>query len=67
MQQNNEMTILVNDAEKGTDIDPREAQRILEIAQANLSQAEGKRQRIEANWVIRRARARVEATNAILY
>lgn len=49
MQQNNEMTILVNDAEKGTDIDPREAQRILEIAQANLSQAEGKRQRIEAN------------------
>ena len=40
---NNEITILVNDAEKGSDIDPQEAQRTLEIAEANLSRAEGKR------------------------
>nr|ANJ59857.3 ATP synthase CF1 epsilon subunit [Nymphaea jamesoniana] len=64
---NNEITILVNDAEKGSDIDPQEAQRTLEIAEANLSKAEGKRQVIEANLALRRARARVETINAISY
>ncbi|OMP13973.1 hypothetical protein COLO4_00523 [Corchorus olitorius] len=43
---NNEITILVNDAEKGSDIDPQEAQQALEIAEANLRKAEGKRQRL---------------------
>ncbi|TYI00920.1 hypothetical protein ES332_A11G165500v1 [Gossypium tomentosum] len=62
---NNEITILVNDAEKGSDIDPREAQQALEIAEANLRKAEGKRQTIEANLALRRARTRVEAINAI--
>ena len=62
---NNKITILVNDAEKGSDIDPQEAQRTLEIAEANLSKAEGKRQVIEANLTLRRARTRVEAVNAI--
>ncbi|KAI3956677.1 hypothetical protein MKW92_017309 [Papaver armeniacum] len=42
-QCNNEITILVNDVEKGSDIDPQEAQKALEIAEANLSRAEGKR------------------------
>lgn len=62
---NNKITILVNDAEKGSDIDPQEAQRTLEIAEANLSRAEGKRQTIEANLALRRARTRVEALNMI--
>ncbi|CAK7323967.1 unnamed protein product [Dovyalis caffra] len=55
----------VNDAEKGSDIDPQEAQQTLEIAEANLRKAEGKRQIIEANLALRRARARVEAINVI--
>ncbi|KAJ7941033.1 ATP synthase subunit beta, partial [Quillaja saponaria] len=55
---NNEITVLVNDAEKGSDIDPQEAQQTLEIAEANLSKAEGKRQTIEANLALRRARTR---------
>nr|WLF86494.1 CF1 subunit epsilon [Anemone thomsonii var. thomsonii] len=63
---NNEITILVNDAERGNDIDPQEAQQTLEIAEANLSSAEGKRQTIEANLALRRARTRVEAINTIL-
>uniref|UniRef100_UPI0030FE08FA ATP synthase CF1 epsilon subunit n=1 Tax=Manekia incurva TaxID=1072615 RepID=UPI0030FE08FA len=63
---NNEITILVNDAERGSDIDLQEAQRTLEIAEANLSKAEGKRQVIEANLALRRARTRVEAVNTIL-
>nr|WRY72166.1 ATP synthase CF1 epsilon subunit [Meconopsis torquata] len=62
---NNEITILVNDAEKGSDIDPQEAQQALEIAEANLSRAEGKRQTIEANLAVRRARTRVEAIHVI--
>ncbi|CAH8392476.1 unnamed protein product [Eruca vesicaria subsp. sativa] len=61
----NEITILVNDAEKNSDIDPQEAQQTLEIAEANLRKAEGKRQTIEANLALSRARTRVEALNTI--
>nr|YP_010516010.1 ATP synthase CF1 epsilon subunit [Ferula olivacea]UXL88169.1 ATP synthase CF1 epsilon subunit [Ferula olivacea]WBR37120.1 AtpE [Ferula olivacea]WBR37207.1 ATP synthase CF1 epsilon subunit [Ferula sp. XM-2019a] len=62
---NNEITVLVNDAEKGSDIDSQEAQQTLEIAEANLRKAEGKRQKIEANLALRRAKTRVETINAI--
>ncbi|RXH84274.1 hypothetical protein DVH24_027173 [Malus domestica] len=62
---NNEITVLVNDAEKGSDIDPQEAQQTLETTEANLRKAEGKRQRIEANLALRRARTRVEAINVM--
>nr|YP_010939846.1 ATP synthase CF1 epsilon subunit [Nothapodytes nimmoniana]WLG31435.1 ATP synthase CF1 epsilon subunit [Nothapodytes nimmoniana] len=61
----NEIIILVNDAEKSSDIDPQEAQKTLEIAEVNLKRAEGKRQTIEANLALRRARTRIEAINAI--
>nr|YP_010420619.1 ATP synthase CF1 epsilon subunit [Urera baccifera]USG54338.1 ATP synthase CF1 epsilon subunit [Urera baccifera] len=59
----NEIIVLVNDAERGSDIDPHEAQQTLEMAEANLRKAEGKRQTIEANLALRRARTRVEAIN----
>nr|YP_010961985.1 ATP synthase CF1 epsilon subunit [Hymenidium virgatum]WNH40605.1 ATP synthase CF1 epsilon subunit [Hymenidium virgatum] len=62
---NNEITVLVNDAEKSSDIDSQEAQQALEIAEAYLRKAEGKRQKIEANLALRRARTRVETINAI--
>ncbi|RYQ79522.1 hypothetical protein Ahy_Scaffold5g107736 [Arachis hypogaea] len=62
---NNKITILVNDAEKSSDIDPEEAKQTLEIAEANLSKVEGKRQLIEANLSLRRARTRVEAINML--
>ena len=62
---NNEIIILGNDAEISTDIDPQEAQKALEIAEANLTKAKGKRQLIEANLALRRARTRVEAVNVI--
>nr|YP_010962078.1 ATP synthase CF1 epsilon subunit [Tongoloa arguta]WNH40698.1 ATP synthase CF1 epsilon subunit [Tongoloa arguta] len=62
---NNEITVLVNDAEKSSDIHSQEAQQALEIAEANLRKAEGKRQKIEANLALRRARTRVETINAI--
>jgi len=62
---NNEIIVLVNEAEKGSDIDPQEAQQTLEIAEGNLRKAEGKSQTIEANLALRRARTRVEAINMI--
>ncbi|KAL3500711.1 hypothetical protein ACH5RR_039804 [Cinchona calisaya] len=49
---NNEITVLVNDVEKGNDIDPQEAQQTLEIVEANLKKVEGKRQTIEANLAL---------------
>nr|YP_010975022.1 ATP synthase CF1 epsilon subunit [Amyema miraculosa]WNR57918.1 ATP synthase CF1 epsilon subunit [Amyema miraculosa] len=62
---NNEITILVNDAEKSIDIDPQEARQTLEIAEVNLRKAKGKRKIIEAGLALRRARTRVEAINFI--
>nr|YP_009752165.1 CF1 subunit epsilon [Linnaeosicyos amara]QIT05575.1 CF1 subunit epsilon [Linnaeosicyos amara] len=62
---NNEVTILVNDAEKASDIDPQEAQQTLEIAEDNLRKAQGKRQTIEANLALRRARTLVEAVSGV--
>ncbi|PHU22988.1 ATP synthase epsilon chain, chloroplastic [Capsicum chinense] len=50
---------------KGSDIDPQEAQQTLEIVEANVKKAEGRRQKIEANLALRRARTRVEAINPI--
>nr|YP_010294589.1 ATP synthase CF1 epsilon subunit [Xyris pauciflora]ULQ68727.1 ATP synthase CF1 epsilon subunit [Xyris pauciflora] len=64
---NNEITILGNAAEMGIDIDPKEAQEDLEIAEANLSKAEGKRQITEANLARKRARTRMEAVNTISF
>ncbi|KAI8522455.1 hypothetical protein RHMOL_RhmolPtG0001200 (chloroplast) [Rhododendron molle] len=44
---NNAITVLVNDAEKSSDINPQEAQQTLEIAEANLKKAEGYKKRIK--------------------
>nr|YP_009233160.1 ATP synthase CF1 epsilon chain [Torreya fargesii]YP_009371179.1 AtpE [Torreya grandis]YP_009673505.1 ATP synthase CF1 epsilon subunit [Torreya parvifolia]YP_009922014.1 ATP synthase CF1 epsilon subunit [Torreya jiulongshanensis]YP_010138402.1 ATP synthase CF1 epsilon subunit [Torreya fargesii var. yunnanensis]YP_010138484.1 ATP synthase CF1 epsilon subunit [Torreya jackii]YP_010390319.1 ATP synthase CF1 epsilon subunit [Torreya taxifolia]QGU93363.1 CF1 subunit epsilon [Torreya nucifera]Q len=63
---NNEITLLVNNAERGMDIDPREAQESYRLAKADLAQAEGKRQAIEADVALKRARTRLEAVDAIL-
>jgi F-type H+-transporting ATPase subunit epsilon len=57
----NEIMILGNDAELGSDIDPEEAQRALEIAEANLSKAEGTKELVEAKLALKRAKIRVEA------
>nr|YP_009246111.1 ATP synthase CF1 epsilon subunit [Distichlis spicata]AMB36008.1 ATP synthase CF1 epsilon subunit [Distichlis spicata] len=62
---NNEIIILGYDAELGSDIDPEEAQQALEIAEANLSRAEGTEELVEAKLALKRARIRVEAINWI--
>jgi F-type H+-transporting ATPase subunit epsilon len=57
------VTILVNEGERASEIDPQEAQKTLELAQIGLEKAEGSRQKIEAKLAFRRAKARLEATS----
>ena len=64
MIENNQLTILVNEAEKASDIDPEEARKTFEATQENLNQATGRKQTIEANLAFQRAKARLEAVNA---
>nr|UPO65426.1 ATP synthase CF1 epsilon subunit [Cosmarium impressulum] len=64
MIENNQLTILVNEAEKGSDINLEEAQQSFDLAQESLNQATGKKQTIEANLAFQRAKARLEAVKA---
>nr|YP_010881437.1 ATP synthase CF1 epsilon subunit [Pellia epiphylla]WIA67390.1 ATP synthase CF1 epsilon subunit [Pellia epiphylla var. borealis]WIA67475.1 ATP synthase CF1 epsilon subunit [Pellia epiphylla var. borealis]WIA67913.1 ATP synthase CF1 epsilon subunit [Pellia epiphylla]WIA67998.1 ATP synthase CF1 epsilon subunit [Pellia epiphylla]WIA68084.1 ATP synthase CF1 epsilon subunit [Pellia epiphylla] len=63
MVENNQMTILVNEAEKAVEIDLHEAQETFREARTNLAKAAGKKQIIEANLAFERAKARLEAIN----
>nr|YP_010760144.1 ATP synthase CF1 epsilon subunit [Cuscuta vandevenderi]WEY30082.1 ATP synthase CF1 epsilon subunit [Cuscuta vandevenderi] len=62
---NNAITILVNDAERGSDIHCQEAQETLEIAETKFKKAEGTRQKFEANVALRRAQTRIKASHAV--
>jgi F-type H+-transporting ATPase subunit epsilon len=64
MIENNQLTILVNEAEKGNEIDLEEAQQAFDLSQESLNQATGKKQTIEANLAFQRAKARLEAVKA---
>nr|YP_003934086.1 ATP synthase CF1 epsilon subunit [Geranium palmatum]YP_009250236.1 ATP synthase CF1 epsilon subunit [Geranium maderense]ACH47699.1 ATP synthase CF1 epsilon subunit [Geranium palmatum]ADJ66385.1 ATP synthase CF1 epsilon subunit [Geranium palmatum]AKI85024.1 ATP synthase CF1 epsilon subunit [Geranium maderense]AMY96064.1 ATP synthase CF1 epsilon subunit [Geranium maderense] len=60
---NNEIIIFAHDAEKGSDIDPQEAQQTLQIAEDGFrkAKAEGKGQTIEVKQALTRAQTRVNA------
>lgn len=66
MIENNEMTILVNEAEKSNEINLQEAQETFQMAQTKFSQAKGRKQIIEANLTLKRAKARLEAIEITL-
>jgi F0F1-type ATP synthase epsilon subunit len=63
---NDRITILVNNAERDVDIDLQEAQETFQKAKDDLARAEGKRQAIEADVALKRARTRLEAISASL-
>nr|YP_010703899.1 ATP synthase CF1 epsilon subunit [Bolbitis aliena]WCO87084.1 ATP synthase CF1 epsilon subunit [Bolbitis aliena] len=63
MIDNNQVTILANEAERATEIDPDEARETFQMAQADSIKAEGKKSVIEANLAFKRAKARLEASN----
>nr|QGU93127.1 ATP synthase CF1 epsilon subunit [Selaginella nummulariifolia]QGU93266.1 ATP synthase CF1 epsilon subunit [Selaginella sanguinolenta] len=60
----NRITVLVSEAEKAADIEPRQAQEIYLTARAELARAEGRKQTIGANSAFRRAKARLDAIAA---
>lgn len=63
--ENNTITILVNGAEEGSEINIEQAQINLEKATSMLADAETNKQKIEATQNIRKARARVQAAQII--
>lgn len=56
----NQVTVLVNEAESSKTIDAEEAELAFITAKNNLEQAEGTKQKVEANFIFKRARARYQ-------
>lgn len=63
--ENNIITILVNGAEEGSNINIEKAQISLQTAMSMLSEAETNKEKFEATQKIRKARARVQAAQII--
>nr|AJB98471.1 ATP synthase CF1 epsilon subunit [Helminthostachys zeylanica] len=61
---NNQITVLVNEAERAIDTNSEEARDTFQKAQTSLAQARGKKETIEANLSFKRAKARLEAVKA---
>nr|YP_009105305.1 CF1 epsilon subunit of ATP synthase [Pedinomonas tuberculata]AIT93879.1 CF1 epsilon subunit of ATP synthase [Pedinomonas tuberculata] len=57
---NNQVTILVNEAEASSTIDAREAEKTFEEAKTRLEQAQGEKEKVEATFAFKRARARYQ-------
>nr|YP_009105739.1 CF1 epsilon subunit of ATP synthase [Neocystis brevis]AIT94382.1 CF1 epsilon subunit of ATP synthase [Neocystis brevis] len=56
----NKVTVLVNEAESAKTIDAQEAENSFLTAKNKLEQAEGPKQKVEANFAFKRARARYQ-------
>ena len=60
----NQVTILVNEAEAAETIDADKAKEAYEKAQTNWEQASGQKEKVEANIALKRARARYQVVKA---
>ena len=56
----NQLTVLVNEAESAKNINSEEAERAFTSAQTKLLEAEGQKQKVEAKFAFKRARARYQ-------
>jgi ATP synthase F1 epsilon subunit len=56
----NQVTILANEAESSAKINPEEALSAFETAKLNLEKAEGVKEKVEANFAYKRAKARYQ-------
>lgn len=61
----NQVTILVNEAESSNQIQESEAEAAFENAKTRLEQAEGEKQRVEATFQYKRARARYQVVKQL--
>jgi F-type H+-transporting ATPase subunit epsilon len=56
----NQVTVLVNEAESASDIDGDQAEKTYQEAQEKWLEASGQKQKVEANFALKRARARYQ-------
>nr|YP_009244251.1 ATP synthase CF1 epsilon subunit [Gelidium vagum]AMK96493.1 ATP synthase CF1 epsilon subunit [Gelidium vagum] len=63
--ENNKITILVNGAEKASEISLEDAQKYLEKATNKLIQAVSKKEKIDATQDVRKAKARLQAATVL--
>ena len=63
--ENNELIVLVNSAEKGSNIDETTAQKDLEAATLLVSQAVTNKEKLDATQAIRKAKARLQASSFV--
>nr|YP_009237956.1 ATP synthase CF1 epsilon subunit [Pseudomuriella schumacherensis]AMO01382.1 ATP synthase CF1 epsilon subunit [Pseudomuriella schumacherensis] len=61
----NKVTILANEAESAEKIDTDEAKNAFESAKMNLESAEGVKQKVEANFAFKRAKARYQVVKVL--
>jgi F-type H+-transporting ATPase subunit epsilon len=59
----NQITVLVNEAESSEDIEAEKAQKEFNEALNQLNAAEGQKQKVEAKFVFKRAKARYQVVN----
>jgi len=62
----NQVTILVNEAESADTIKPEQAETAFEEAKARLEQAVDEKQRVEATFGFKRARARYQVVKQLI-
>jgi len=61
----NQVTILANEAEASETIDASEAEKAFELAKETLEKAEGMKQKVEANFAFKRAKARFQVVKVV--
>nr|AYQ94579.1 ATP synthase CF1 epsilon subunit [Chlorosarcina stigmatica]WGT92310.1 AtpE [Desmotetra delicata] len=61
----NQVTILANEAESAANIDSEEAKNVFETSKANLEKAEGIKEKVEANFAYKRAKARFQVVKVL--
>jgi len=60
----NQVTILVNEAESAKTINPEQAEAAFQEAKTRLEQAQGEKDKVEATFAFKRARARYQIVQA---
>jgi len=61
----NQVTILANEAESSQTIDASDAEKSFEAAKEALEKAEGMKQKVEANFAFKRAKARFQVVKVV--
>ncbi len=61
----NKVTVLANEAQAAESIDPEEAKTTFENAKSNLEKALGVKEKVEANFAYKRAKARFQVVKVV--